>query len=141
MLLILLLVFSGGIDIVEAAATRSKQYIYRLRQTPYFIPGSKAIGVISPPAAKCKGLGKAFSSQLRMRDFVKCLEGDGSKVHMVTSYGIQSHNYVMTLQEKRSLAICSYDNKAYLLRCKIHSVSYGSRYIRLHKDKCIICEA
>ena len=131
---------SDGSDILEVIATRSKQYIIRLRQTPYFIPGSKAIGTISPPSAKSKGLPKAFSKHLKMGDFLKCFEGDGGQVHMVTSYGLQSHDYVMTLQEKKSLAICSYDNKAYLLRCKKHSVSYGNIYIKLYQDKCFVCE-
>ena len=129
----------SGSDMVEAVALRAKQYTFKVRQVPYYIPGSKAEGVISPVVARCKGLSKAYTPKLKLQDFKDCFDDEGARTLSMETFHIRSQDFIISTQIKKSLALSCFDSKRFILRCAIHSVPFGSVYIKTHYDNCIIC--
>ena len=128
-----------GSDMTSVCALRSKQYHFKIKQVPYYIPGRLAEGVISPMAAKCKGLSKAYTHKLKMSDFTDCFKDNGTRVLSMETFHIRSQNFVISTQLKRSLALTAFCNKRFILSCSIHSVPYNSVHIEKYYDKCNIC--
>ena len=130
---------TSGSDITSVCALRSKQYKYQVKQVPYYIPGRLAEGVISPVAAKCKGLSKAYTRKLKMADFTNCFDDNGTRVLSMETFHIRSQNFIISTQMKKSLCLTAFCNKRFILSCSIHSVPYNSVHIEKYYDKCNIC--
>lgn len=106
---------------------RSKTYAYTLDK--------EKLNVYS----KCKGITKAYRKTLRFASFTNCLKNISKK--KVVQYRIQSKNHIVHTLKINKTAFTSFDDKRYLMNCGVHSLPYGSKYIKVmsEKDKCIFC--
>lgn len=76
---------------------------------------------------KCKGIRKKFLGKVQYNTFTSCLK----KIQSVeiTQRGIQSKKHHNLIIRSKKIAFTSFDDKRFLL-CSIHSVPYGSRFIK-----------
>ena len=124
-------------DIVEVVALKSKCYNFRVKPNAY-----SDLAKFHQPRPKCKGISSNFVDNLSMEMYRNCVKE--KKTYHTCTFHIRSRNFNVSTIESRKMALNSYCNKRYILRCSIHSVPYGYKdlpKIRQSDDKCPICDA
>ena len=112
-----------GCKMKQFVGLRSKMYAYTLDK-------EKLVH------SKCKGITKAYRKTIRFATFRKCVENITKK--KIVQYRIQSKNHIVHTLKMNKTAFTSFDDKRYLFNCGVHSVPYGSKYIKPSGD-CIFC--
>jgi hypothetical protein len=116
-----------GNSINSFVGMRSKTYALDITKSN----GSKTM------KTTCKGIRKSYKKELQFSTFLKCLEGFNS--HEVTQHALRSFDYNMHSIKMKRRAFSSFDDKRYLT-CPIHSLPYGSKYIKYIKNnECPLC--
>ena len=122
-------------DIVEVVALKSKCYNFRVKPNTY-----SDLSKFKQPRPKCKGISSNFVDNLTMDMYRGCVKR--TETHHTHTFHIRSRNFNVSTIETRKMALNSYCNKRYLLRCSIHSLPYGHKdlgRIRENNDNCPIC--
>ncbi len=85
---------------------------------------------------KLKSVTRSYIEKFSFDHYLDCLRQICK--HTVTQYHIRSVNHSVTLDQVKRVALSSYDNNRWLLPCGIHSIPYGSIFIRLGEshNKC-----
>ena len=76
----------------------------------------------------CKGVRKGYKKTIPFSKFRRCVQT--IEQHNVTQYNIQSRMHVVNTVKLRKICFGSFDDKRYLFQCGLHSVPYGSCYIK-----------
>jgi hypothetical protein len=111
----------------EYVGLRSKTYAYLLREE----------GKEHVLRSKAKGVTKGYKKTLDFQHFKKCIETYATTV--VHQYHIRSTNHVVKTLKVKKTAFGSYDDKRRILNCGIHSLAYGSKFIKANNDECTFC--
>jgi hypothetical protein len=113
----------SGEKMSEFVGLRSKTYAFTLKRNK---------GMTS----RCKGIRKGYRKTIPFESFKKCIT-DITSVR-ITQYHIVSKSHHLETSKVDKLCFSSFDDKRWLLDCKIHSVPYGSRLIK--KRRCVYCK-
>jgi hypothetical protein len=121
---------------VEKFKSISKGYINLPHAT---ITSNEIKNVHSEIKTTCKGVKKAYKKNIPFSTFVNCLSQVASV--SVGQYRIKSSAHRLSTVRMENIAFSSFDDKRYLAPCGIHSVPYGSKYIKkIHTSKkCFLC--
>ena len=122
-------------DIVEVVALKSKCYNFRVKPNTY-----SDLTKFAQSRPKCKGISSNFVDKLSMDMYRACVQR--SETYHTNTFHIRSRNFNVSTIETRKMALNSYCNKRYLLKCSIHSLPYGHKDIKRLKelnDECPIC--
>jgi hypothetical protein len=106
----------------EFVGLRSKTYAFTLKNKKM--------------TSKCKGVRKGYKKTIPFASFKKCITSIASV--RITQYHIVSKNHNLETSKVDKLCFSSFDDKRWLMDCKIHSVPYGSRLIK--KKQCVYCK-
>lgn len=89
--------------------------------------------------SKCKGTGRNFMKQTAFTEYKKCIIGINT--HRTLSYNIQARNHIIRTVKSDKLCFSSFDDKRFLT-CPVHSLAYGSKYIRMceRAGRCLLCK-
>lgn len=119
-----------GEKIAEYVGLRSKCYALHIRSA------DKKLYLKST----CKGVRTGYKKTIPFSTYKKCIK-EITK-HKVVQYNIQSHSHVVHTMKMHKIGFTSFDDKRYLLSCGIHSLPYGSKYIKLCKKRniCLFCK-
>jgi hypothetical protein len=112
----------------EFIGLRSKCYAFLLEE----------VGGIKTVHSKAKGVTKAYKKTLDFQQFKQCIE-KLTRTEL-QQYHIRSKNHVLRTLALKRQAFSSFCDKRFLL-CSIHSVGYGSKYIKEFErtKKCMFC--
>ena len=80
---------------------------------------------------KAKGIKKSAIRTMKHDDYLRCLLNMTQMKHSFHAIRSQRHNLYTIKQKKVSLS--AYDDKRYILKCNIHSLPYGHKFL---KRKC-----
>lgn len=119
----------GRYTMEEFVGLRSKVYAFLLRDD------TKNVQLQS----KCKGVTKGYKKTLNFQDFKKCIETYAKTE--IKQFHIRATNHVVKTLKVSKTCFSSFDDKRYLLGCGIHSVAYGSKFIKIAESskKCPFC--
>jgi len=111
-------------EIRRCVMLRSKVYMFETFE------GGKGI--------KCKGVRNSAKKHITMEKFINCLTS--VDLTEISQYSIRAKNHINMIVESRKIAFSSYEDKRFLL-CPLHSVPYGSIFIRHFKETgdCYLC--
>jgi hypothetical protein len=113
-----------GKEMVAYCGVRSKSYAEKFKDNY---------------AVKCKGVTKAGRNEMRFENFVMCVK-TLTKLD-VNQHHIRSRNHSIKTIAVNKIAFSSFDDKRYLMQCGVHSVAYGSKFIReMKSDICPLCK-
>ena len=114
-------------EMKEFVGLRSKTYAFLTREG-----GKETL------KSKAKGVTKSYKKTLDFHQFKKCIQGFEKTT--LQQYHIRSNNHIVKTLKVKKTAFSSFDDKRHLL-CPIHSVPYGSKYIRIFEqtNKCVFC--
>jgi hypothetical protein len=108
-----------GNRMLEFVGLRSKTYAFLLKE------GECATKVLK---SKCKGVSRGYKKNIKFDSFKKCLKTITKK--SVVQYNIRAKNHVIHTQRIKKICFTSFDDKRYIMDCAIHSVPYGSKFIK-----------
>jgi len=88
--------------------------------------------------SRCKGVKKSVKRSLKFKNFLSCINSISECT--VSQYCIRSVDHKNRLLQLKKRAFSSFDDKRFLL-CAIHSVPYGSKFIKASRklDACFFC--
>jgi hypothetical protein len=113
----------------EFVGLRSKCYAMSLVETKSKLMSEKKI---------CKGIGRsAIKNRLKFNLYKKCLFE--KKTHQERFNSIRSINHNISTLKHRKLALTYLDTKRWIFNCGIHSVPFGSKFIKKYQTKCPRC--
>ncbi|MCM8819984.1 MAG: hypothetical protein NC925_04220, partial [Candidatus Omnitrophica bacterium] len=120
---------------LEFVGLRSKTYAFLVKQHHRWNDKTTSQPILQ---SKCKGVTKAYKKTLNFNAFKKCVLACDKTI--LRQFHIRSQNHVLKTISVEKLAFSSFDDKRYLL-CPIHSVPYGSRFIKIAEDtkQCVFC--
>jgi hypothetical protein len=126
----------GMAKILEWVGLASKCYSMRLLQYKNNTT-EEAMEIFQ---SKSKGVAKAYRKRIPFEDYKRCITSITS--HSVESYSIQSKNHIVRTIKSTKKCFSSFDDKRYIMPCGIHTVGYGSKYIRIVEEMniCPFCE-
>ena len=86
----------------------------------------------------CKGVKRAYKDKIPFKKFKNCI--DTVNAERVTFHAIRSYKHEIHTIKASKLAFSSFDDKRHLL-CSMHSLPYGSMYIKaaLKSKECPLC--
>lgn len=113
----------------EFVGLRSKTYAYLLEEQ----------GEKTTLRSKCKGVTKGYKKTLDFQEFKKCVETFAKTT--IKQYHIRASNHTVKTLKVHKTCFSSFDDKRYLMPCGIHSVPYGSKFIKKVElsKKCFVC--
>ena len=139
-----------GNTISEFVGLRSKTYALKVEKfntlskgcinLPHASIKSNKIQIVnSEVKTTCKGVKKAYKKNIPFSAFVNCLSQVASV--SIGQYRIKSSAHSLSTVRMENIAFSSFDDKRYLSPCGIHSVPYGSKYIKKMSlsKKCFLC--
>ena len=86
----------------------------------------------------CKGLGRAaIRNRLQFKQYKECLRRGKIIRHEFASIRSKKHKVSTIIQKKKALS--HFDCKRWLFDCGIHSVPYGSKFIKKVYNVCPFC--
>jgi hypothetical protein len=90
--------------------------------------------------SKCKGVTKGYKKTIDFQQFKSCVETFSKTV--LKQYHIRSTNHVVKTLKVQKTCFSSFDDKRYLMPCGVHSVAYGSRFIKTVEQTktCVLCK-
>ena len=86
---------------------------------------------------KCKGVCKGYRKKITFGDYVKCVHSITD--HHTVQYHIQSRNHQIRLSKVRKLCYSSFDDKRFMAPCNVHTLAFGSKYIKKSLRKYLFC--
>ena len=117
-----------GEQMKEFVGLRSKTYAYLL--------GGEQDNVLH---SKCKGVTKGYRKTIEFQQFKDCIEKFSRTV--LQQYHIRASNHIVKTLKVKKTCFSSFDDKRYLLPCGIHSVAYGSKFVKVveQTETCPFC--
>ena len=90
--------------------------------------------------SKSKGVSRAYRKKIPFSEYKKCITN--IKSHHVDAYSIQSKGHIIRTMKMNRKCFSSFDDKRYVMPCGIHTVGYGSKFIRQSEVtlQCPFCE-
>jgi hypothetical protein len=87
----------------------------------------------------CKGVRKGYRKKIPFHTYKKCVDEIYS--HNITQYNIQSKAHTVRTMRLEKIGFSSFDDKRYLMKCGLHSLAYGSCYIKKCEkyNTCLLC--
>lgn len=85
---------------------------------------------------KLKGITKAYRKDIPFYAFFKCIKTYNS--FRINQYHIRSRNHQISTDKVLKLALTSYDVNRYIMPCGVHTVPYGSYFIK-KAEKTSLC--
>jgi hypothetical protein len=121
---------NAGDTMLEFVGLSSKTYSMRVAQA--------ADGCIVS-SSKCKGVGKGFRKRIPFEEYKKCVTGINQ--HRVDQYAIRAKDHRIRTVKMNRLCFSSFDDKRYCLPCGIHTLAYGSKWIKIceREKRCMFC--
>jgi hypothetical protein len=119
-----------GEQLYEYVGLRSKCYALKIKRP----------NCDSYIKSTCKGVRKGYKKIIPFKKFKKCIKQIYS--HTIIQYNIQSKAHKVHTMQLEKIGFSSFDDKRYLMKCGLHSIPYGSCYIKECEkyNICLLCD-
>jgi hypothetical protein len=124
-----------GNEISEYVGLRAKSYSLKIRQRN---EGGR-VQPLFKVKNTCKGVKKAYKTNITFANYLNCIKS--VKSHSVVQYNFKSSTHEISTIRVNRVAFSSFDDKRYLCPCSVHSLPYGSKFIKYVEEtnKCPLC--